>query len=78
MISDTNVPITVAHQSSEDVMFPKRIHYTILAAAFMVVSAPIPSHVYAQTVKCYFKDCIVYPDGSRICEVKEVPCPNES
>lgn len=59
-------------------MFSKRIRYAMLAASLLAVGAPIASHVYAQTVKCYFKDCLVFADGSRICEVKEVPCPNES
>lgn len=59
-------------------MFSKRIRYTMLAASLLAVGAPIASHVYAQTVKCYFKDCLVFADGSRVCEVKEVPCPNES
>lgn len=59
-------------------MIPKRIRYTIFGAAFLAVGAPIAGHVYAQTMKCYFKDCIVFADGSRMCEVKEVPCPNES
>lgn len=59
-------------------MSHKRIRYTILAAGLLAVGAPIANRVYAQTMKCYFKDCLVYPDGSRICEVKEVPCPNES
>jgi hypothetical protein len=56
----------------------KPIRYTIFAATVLAVGAPIASHVYAQTVKCYFKDCIVFADGSRICEVKEVPCPSET
>ena len=29
----------------------------------------------AQTTKCYFKDCLVFLNGTRICEVREVPCP---
>ena len=59
-------------------MSQKRIRYTILAAGLLAVGAPVASRLHAQWVKCYFKDCLVYPDGSRICEVKEVPCPNES
>jgi hypothetical protein len=59
-------------------MFSRRIRYTMLAASVLAVGAPIAGHVYAQTVTCYFKDCIVYADGSRFCEVKQVPCPNES
>ena len=59
-------------------MFRKHIRYAIAAAGLIAVGAPIASRVYAQEVKCYFKDCIVFADGSRVCDVKEVPCPNES
>ena len=59
-------------------MFLKRIRYMVFAAGLLAAGAPVASHLYAQTVKCYFKDCIVYADGSRFCEVKEVPCPNET
>lgn len=60
-------------------MFQKRIRYSVLAAGLLVIGAPIAGHVHAQAVmKCYFKDCIVYPDGTRWCEVKEVPCPSET
>jgi hypothetical protein len=59
-------------------MLHRRLRYVLLAAGAFAVVAPGAGRVYAQTVKCYFKDCIVFADGSRICEVKEVPCPNES
>jgi hypothetical protein len=49
----------------------------VFAAGLLVagVAAPAASRaLYAQTT-CYFKDCLVYPDGSRLCSVKQVPCP---
>lgn len=58
-------------------MFLKRLRYLLLAAGLFAIGAPVASRVYAQETKCYFKDCVVFPDGSRFCEVKEVPCPRE-
>ena len=31
-----------------------------------------------QEIRCYFKDCLVFEDGSRLCTVKEVPCEHET
>lgn len=48
------------------------------AAAIVVTAVAGPTGIrllHAQELKCYFKDCVVFEDGSRYCEVKEVPCP---
>jgi hypothetical protein len=58
-----------------------RIRRIVLGAAVLAaVGVPIASHVLQaqQVIKCYFKDCLVFEDGSRLCTVKEVPCPNEA
>jgi hypothetical protein len=31
-----------------------------------------------QVIKCYFKDCLVFEDGSRFCTIKEVPCESQT
>ena len=49
----------------------------IIAAAITVPVANRVLHAQ-QVVKCYFKDCLVFENGSRLCTVKEVPCENES
>ena len=57
----------------------KCIRYTVLVAGVMAtVVAPLAARVLnaQQVVKCYFKDCLVFEDGSRLCTVKEVPCEN--
>lgn len=56
-------------------MLRSGIRYLILAAGLAGVGAPIAARLHAQVTKCYFKDCIVFENGTRICEVKEVPCP---
>lgn len=45
---------------------------TLVMAA---VAAPIATEVLHAQVRCYFKDCLVYPDGTRSCKVTEIPCP---
>lgn len=51
----------------------------LLAALVLVVGGVAVRSAPAQaTVKCYFKTCMVYPDGSRICQVEEVPCPTQT
>lgn len=57
-------------------MVQKRIRYVVAAAAVAVAMAGRVLH--AQELKCYFKDCIVFEDGSRLCEVREIPCPEET
>ncbi len=60
-------------------MFHKRIRYVVAVAGFTAVAVPMAGRVlHAQEMKCYFKDCIVFDDGSRLCEVKEVPCPEQT
>lgn len=51
-----------------------------LGALAVATTAPIASRVLhgQQVIKCYFKDCLVFEDGSRLCTVKEVPCENEA
>jgi hypothetical protein len=53
------------------------IRYLVLATAVAAVGVPIASRLQAQT-RCYFKDCLVFENGARICEVREVPCPSAS
>lgn len=43
-----------------------------------MVMMPIATRVLHAQMKCYFKDCVVFADGSRLCQVKEVPCPTET
>lgn len=47
-----------------------------LLLAFSILASTGATLLQAQT-KCYFKDCLVYPNGLRICEVREVACPVE-
>jgi hypothetical protein len=58
----------------------KRIRYTVLGAGLMAVVAPLANCALnaQQEVRCYFKDCLVFEDGSRLCTVKEVPCEHET
>jgi hypothetical protein len=59
----------------------KRIRYTVLAAGIMAaVVPPLANRALnaQQEIRCYFKDCLVFEDGSRLCTVKEVPCENET
>jgi hypothetical protein len=44
----------------------------IAIAAALLPSQSIP--VAAQTVKCYKKKCLEYPDGSSICQLTPVDC----
>ncbi|HEX6369188.1 MAG TPA: hypothetical protein VF006_09665 [Longimicrobium sp.] len=59
-----------------------RVHYALMVAGVMgaavVVLVAVRAAGAQQVVKCYFKDCLVFEDGSRLCEVKEIPCPNEA
>ena len=57
------------------------VRYARLAAGITAaVAAPLASHALnaQQEIRCYFKDCLVFEDGSRLCTVKEVPCENET
>ena len=59
----------------------KRIHYAELAAGIMAaIAAPFADRALnaQQEIRCYFKDCLVFEDGSRLCTVKEVPCEHET
>ena len=61
----------------------KHIRHVILAGAVTAAAAaavPIAGRGLAaqQVVRCYFKDCLVFADGSRLCTVKEVPCEKET
>jgi hypothetical protein len=61
-------------------MIAKRKRRAVLAAGFLIAAIATPHAVrvlHAQDTKCYFKDCIVFADGSRLCTVREVPCPAE-
>jgi hypothetical protein len=55
---------------------------TAVLAACLAATVAVPIATWAlgaqQVIKCYFKDCLVFADGSRLCEVKEVPCPKEA
>ena len=42
------------------------------------VVAPVGMEALHAQVRCYFKDCVVYPDGSRECKVIQIPCPTPS
>ncbi|MBB4639020.1 hypothetical protein [Longimicrobium terrae] len=47
------------------------------AALLLAVAIGAPAGaalLHAQT-KCFFKDCLVFPNGTRVCEVREVACP---
>lgn len=39
-----------------------------------IVLAPAAADLVAQTVVCFKKKCVVYPDGSAICEYTPVDC----
>lgn len=59
----------------------KRIRYTVLAAGIMgTLVAPLATRALnaQQEIRCYFMDCLVFEDGSRLCTVKEVPCEHET
>jgi hypothetical protein len=58
-------------------MIRRKVRWAAAAAVVVTaVAAPTASRLlHAQELKCYFKDCVVFDDGSRLCEVKEVPCP---
>jgi hypothetical protein len=58
-----------------------RARRTMLASALaLAVTAPVASGVLGaqQVIKCYFKDCLVFEDGSRFCTIKEVPCESQT
>lgn len=61
-------------------MFQKWMRNAVAAGAFLAAGvAPVATRMlHAQEMKCYFKDCVVFEDGSRLCEVKEVPCPAQT
>lgn len=60
-------------------MFRHVVMKTLFAGGMLaMVMAPIGTRVLHAQMKCYFKDCIVFADGSRLCQVKEVPCPTET
>jgi hypothetical protein len=59
-------------------MYQKGARLAVAAAALVAVAASLAGRaLYAQEMKCYFKQCIVFEDGSRLCEVKEIPCPEQ-
>ena len=39
------------------------------------IGAPAGAPLLRAQTRCYFKDCLVFLNGTRICEVREVPCP---
>lgn len=53
---------------------------TLASALALAITVPVASGVLGaqQVMKCYFKDCLVFEDGSRFCTVKEVPCESET
>jgi hypothetical protein len=59
----------------------KRLRIAVLAAGIAAAFAgPLVTRAAhaQQVIKCYFKECLVFADGSRLCDVKEVPCPKEA
>ena len=49
--------------------------YVLLPLAFVAAALPSsPDPAHAQTVKCYRKKCLEYPDGTKICEITPVDC----
>jgi hypothetical protein len=59
----------------------KHVRHAVLATGIVAaVVAPLANRVLSaqQEIKCYFKDCVVFEDGSRLCTVKEVPCEHET
>lgn len=59
----------------------KDVRIAVLAAGIIAaVAAPLASRALnaQQEIRCYFKDCLVFEDGSRLCTVKEVPCQHET
>lgn len=60
-------------------MFRHVLRKSLLAGGLVaIVMTPIATRVLHAQMKCYFKDCIVFEDGSRLCKVREVPCPTET
>lgn len=58
-----------------------RARRNIVASAFaLAITVPVAGGVLGaqQVIKCYFKDCLVFEDGSRFCTTKEVPCESET
>ncbi|HEY0014971.1 MAG TPA: hypothetical protein VGC13_01590 [Longimicrobium sp.] len=43
-------------------------------ALFGVALIPAVREIAAQTVVCFRKKCVVYPDGSAVCEYTPVDC----
>jgi hypothetical protein len=69
--------IEVPHGNKADMNRKQR---AVLAAGLLISAIATPHAVrvlHAQDTKCYFKDCIVFENGSRICTVREVACPPE-
>ncbi|HEX8392141.1 MAG TPA: hypothetical protein VF665_07310 [Longimicrobium sp.] len=48
---------------------------SVVLLAFGIFAPTGATLLRAQTTKCYFKDCVVYEDGTRLCQVREIACP---
>ncbi len=45
-----------------------------VAAVALFAGAGAATLAHTQTVECYFKKCLEYPDGTRICERTPIDC----
>jgi hypothetical protein len=55
-------------------MMKRKAGAALWLALFAGALVPTAQVIVAQTVVCYKKKCVVYPDGTAICEYTPVDC----
>lgn len=48
--------------------------FWLAASGGVLCVALVGPTVQAQTVQCYFKRCVEFPDGTRVCERTPIDC----
>lgn len=55
-------------------MMRQSVRFALCLALLGGIVIPTAHEIVAQTVVCYKKKCVVYPDGEAICQYTPVDC----
>ena len=70
----TNIGAKPLPRSLDTTMMNRKVRAALWLAMVGAVVVPTAQVIVAQSVLCFKKTCLVYPDGKAICEYKPVDC----